>query len=312
MCDAAEFPGDKSHPDQIPSQRFDGTSGLKNNLGYQTDTRKQGNNLEALETHFRFGDNWQSYARTIAEDNIHYAVAGLRELLVDGCAGETFLDIGCGSGIHSLAASILGAKVSAVDIDPASVETTRSVLTSRGFSAVVPRQISVFDLDPVTFGQFDTVYSWGVLHHTGDMWRAVAKAAELVRPGGRLVLALYDKTLFCNFWRWEKAWYSKASESSQRRARGVYVTLFRLKCMLTGRSFAKSVAGYDSGRGMDYYHDLHDWMGGYPYQSARPSQVQEFLHALGFRQTIFIPSGVRIGIFGSGCSQYTFVRDPQG
>jgi SAM-dependent methyltransferase len=268
-------------------------------------------NLEELETHFRFGDNWQSYARTIAKEHIHHAVAGLRELLLDECAGETFLDIGCGSGIHSLAASILGAKVTAVDIDPASVKATHSVLTSHGFSTVVPKQISVFNLDPVTFGQFDIVYSWGVLHHTGDMWRAVAKAADLVRPGGRLVLALYDKTPFCGFWRREKAWYSKASESSQRRARTVYMTLFRLKCMFTGRSFSKSVAGYDSSRGMDYYHDLHDWMGGYPYQSAHPSEVQRFLQACGFRQTVFMPSGVRIGLFGSGCSQYTFVLDAQ-
>ncbi len=280
-------------------------------MGYKTNTGKPRINLEELETHFRFGDNWQSYARTIAEEHILHAVAGLRELLLDGCAGETFLDIGCGSGIHSLAASILGAKVTAIDIDPASVETTHSVLASRGFSTVVPKQISVFNLDPATFGHFDIVYSWGVLHHTGDMWRAVAKAADLVRPGGRLVLALYDKTPFCGFWRREKAWYSKASESSQRRARAVYVTLFRLKCVLAGRSFSKSVAEYDSTRGMDYYHDLHDWMGGYPYQSAQPSEVQRFLHALGFTQTIFIPSGVRIGIFGSGCSQYTFVRDEQ-
>ena len=268
-------------------------------------------NLEELEAHFRFGDNWQSYARTITEGHIRHAVAGLRELLPDGCAGETFLDIGSGSGIHSLAASILGAKVTAVDIDPASVKATHSVLASHGFPEVVPKQVSVFNLDPATLGKFDIVYSWGVLHHTGDMWRAVAKAADLVRPGGRIVLALYDKTPICGFWRLEKAWYSKASKISQRHARAVYMALFRLKCVLTGRSFSKCVADYDSYRGMDYYHDLHDWMGGYPYQSARPSEVQRFFRARGFRQTVFTPSGVRIGMFGSGCSQYTFVLDGQ-
>jgi 2-polyprenyl-3-methyl-5-hydroxy-6-metoxy-1,4-benzoquinol methylase len=266
-------------------------------------------NLEQLETHFRFGDNWQSYARGIGEEQIRQAVAGLHELLPEGCSGETFLDIGCGSGIHSLAASMSGAKVTAVDIDPASVNATRSVLASRGFSAVVPQQISVFDLDPATIGQFDIVYSWGVLHHTGDMWRAISRAADLVRPGGRFALALYDKTPFCGLWQIEKAWYSKASEGGQRRARATYVALFRLKCLLTGRSFSKCVADYSSYRGMDYYHDLHDWMGGYPYQSARPSEVQKLLQARGFRQTVFIASGVRIGLFGSGCSQYSFERE---
>jgi len=266
-------------------------------------------NLEELESHFRFGDNWRSYARTITQGHIDRAVAGLRELVADDCEDRTFLDIGCGSGIHSLAASILGAKVTAIDIDPASVEATRSVLTAHGFPEVVPRQASVFDLNPATFGQLDIVYSWGVLHHTGDMWRAVSKAADLVRPGGRLVLALYDKTPCCGFWRAEKAWYTNASEARQRQARAFYVMLFRLKCLLTGQSFSKSVASYESNRGMDYYHDLHDWMGGYPYQSARPLEVREFLQARGFRQTVFLPSGVRIGMFGSGCSQYTFVRD---
>jgi 2-polyprenyl-6-hydroxyphenyl methylase/3-demethylubiquinone-9 3-methyltransferase len=265
-------------------------------------------NLEELEAHFRFGDNWQSYARTITGRHVENAVAGLRKLLPDDLTGKTFLDIGCGSGIHSLAASSLGAKVTAIDIDPASVEATRSVMASHGFPTVIPQQLSVFSLDPAIFGQFDIVYSWGVLHHTGDMWRAVSNAADLVRPGGRLVVALYDKTPFCAFWRVEKAWYTKASETSQRHARAVYVTLFRLKCVLTGRSFSKSVASYDSYRGMDYYHDLHDWMGGYPYQSAKPSEVTRFLHARGFRQTAFISSGVRIGLFGSGCSQYTFLR----
>src|ERR1022692_3162093 len=94
--------------------------------------------LEELETHFRFGDNWQSYARIITEGHVRHAVGGLRELLLDGCASETFLEIGCGSGIHSLAASILGAEVVAVDIDPASVKATHSVLASHGFSAVAP------------------------------------------------------------------------------------------------------------------------------------------------------------------------------
>src|SRR5438045_8113529 len=114
-------------------------------------------NLEELETHFRFGDNWQSYARTITEAHIRHAVAGLRELLPDGCAGETFLDIGSGSGIHSLAASTLGATVAAIDIDPASVEATHSVLTSHGFSAMVPTQTRVYALNPEPSSRFTMV-----------------------------------------------------------------------------------------------------------------------------------------------------------
>src|SRR5262249_15904890 len=104
-------------------------------------------NLEELDAHFRFGANSQSSARPITGKHIENAVAGLRELLPDDLTDKTFLDIGCGSGIHSLAASRLGAKVTSVDIDPASVEATRSVLSSHGFPTVVPKQLSVFTLD---------------------------------------------------------------------------------------------------------------------------------------------------------------------
>lgn len=140
--------------------------------------------LKDRKSHFEFGENWRDYAETIDARRVEGAIEGLRRLFPSGLFGKTFLDVGCGSGLHSLAALRLGsAFVLATDIDENSVSTTRGVLLGHFPEARwTPRQISVFDMTPEEIGTFDVVYSWGVLHHTGDMWLAIEKAARLVRP----------------------------------------------------------------------------------------------------------------------------------
>jgi len=127
-------------------------------------------NLLELESHFSFGENWAEYAQRIDEKRIEEAEKSVVRLVgKEAIEGQTFLDIGCGSGLFSLAAVRLGARqLLAVDLDPQSVETTRRILSRHVPGANWDcRQISVFDLDPSTVGTFDVVYSFGVLHHTG-------------------------------------------------------------------------------------------------------------------------------------------------
>jgi 2-polyprenyl-6-hydroxyphenyl methylase/3-demethylubiquinone-9 3-methyltransferase len=131
--------------------------------------------LTRAESHFAFGRNWAEYAAKITEAEIREAEAGLVRLLGgERLDGKRFLDIGSGSGLHSLAALRLGAReVVAVDIDADSVATTHAVL-SRFFPQGPWRcqETSVFELKPEEWGDFDVVYAWGVLHHTGDLDRA--------------------------------------------------------------------------------------------------------------------------------------------
>ena len=269
--------------------------------------------LTRVETHFAFGDNWASYAESITETEIAEAVAGLRRLLGESdLAGLRVLDIGSGSGIHSLAALRLGAaEVVAVDLDPNSVATTREVLRQFAEGRGQVQQLSVFELDPARLGQFDIVYSWGVLHHTGDMNRAITRAAAMVAPKGLFAFALYRRTWLCPLWVREKKWYSQASERLQKRARRAYAVVLRLGLLATGRSFDDYVQNYHGKRGMDFDHDVHDWLGGYPYESISAQGVDATMRESGFAlRRRFVQSGLlhRIGILGSGCDEYVYAR----
>jgi SAM-dependent methyltransferase len=265
------------------------------------------------EAHFAFGKNWASYANLVTEAEIADAVAGLRRLAGGDLQGKRFLDIGCGSGLHALAALRLGANdVLAVDIDPDSVATTRRVLELHASGQPWRvTQKSIFDTDAAAIGHFDVVYSWGVLHHTGDMYGALRRAAALVAPNGQFVFALYRHTRLCWFWKREKRWYAKAGERAQRRARLMFTAAFRVIYPIAHRaSFRSYVKSYAArNRGMEFHHDVHDWMGGWPYESISPQQVEALMTELGLsRVRAFARPGTPLGLFGSGCDEFAYAR----
>jgi 2-polyprenyl-6-hydroxyphenyl methylase/3-demethylubiquinone-9 3-methyltransferase len=268
----------------------------------------------ADEVRFAFGTNWASYAHGVDDGNVEQAESGLRALLgPDGLAGKRFLDIGSGSGLHALAAIRLGAtEVCAFDIDAHSVATTEAMLRQRAPARVFKvLHRDILTVEPDEFAGFDVVYSWGVLHHTGAMCEAVRRAAALVGPGGLFAFALYRKTWLCGLWRVEKRWYAQASARQQRAAQAVYRVLVRLGCLATGRRYREHVRNYRSNRGMDFDHDVHDWLGGYPYESIAPAEVDRMLAALGFEpvaRNIRTDPKSLSGLLGSGCDEYVFRR----
>ena len=269
------------------------------------------NKLRDADGRFAFGKNWTSYAQLIAQPQIEQAEKGLLKLIPsDGLRGRSFLDIGCGSGLHALAAARLEvSRILATDVDADSVATTRELLTRHKLA--VPWQaevISVFDLDPGRHGQFDIVYSWGVLHHTGDMWEAVKKAAAMVAPAGLLAVALYRTTKSDGFWKREKRWYAHASPVAQTLARGCYIIAYRLAHVHARQGgFRTFLANYKSSRGMDFYHDVHDWLGGHPYETTLAPEVDSRLTALGFNaERVFADRVIHSGILGSGCDEYVY------
>ncbi len=166
--------------------------------------------------------------------------------------------------------------------------TTRARLTQLAPTARwQARELSVFDLAQAGFGQFGVVYSWGVLHHTGD-----------------LSGALYRKTPLCSLWKLEKRFYAHASPRTQRLLRAGYIALYKLALRLTGRNLKRHSEEYQTNRGMDFAHDVHDWMGGWPYESITPAQTAQAMSELGFTPVrFFLDTRGKLGLLGSGCDE---------
>jgi SAM-dependent methyltransferase len=270
------------------------------------------NDLTSKESHFAFGKNWLDYADKIDEPRIVQAMADLQRLNSSArFNGKSFLDIGCGSGIHALAALRLGAaSVTCVDIDPDSVAATSQTLQRFAPGAQVTVRVqSIFDMTPDNCGQFDVVYSWGVLHHTGAMHRAIAAAAGLVAADGVLILALYRKTPFCWMWRHIKKWYTNTSPIRQQKFMNGYIAITHRLMRFRGVDVEAKIANYGQSRGMNYYNDVHDWLGGFPYESISPKNCIELLSKLclelKYSKTLAVNA---FGIFGSGCDEYTFKK----
>lgn len=262
---------------------------------------------EIAPTRFRFGENWQSFLSTVDEASIAEAERGLIRLFSpEVFQGARFFDIGCGSGLVMLAAARLGARVSGVDLDPQSVAAASSLLSRHlppGTWTVTTR--SVFDLHPEKDGRFDIVHSWGVLHHTGDMWTALERATAMAAAGGRLAIALYRKTPFCGFWRMEKRVYAVSPPFAQAAMRATYKAAFLAGLLALRRNPGRWLRDYKSDRGMDWSHDVHDWLGGYPYESAAAKEVTDFLTRRGFvLERELTHSTPATGLFGTGCDEY--------
>ncbi|NQV19955.1 MAG: class I SAM-dependent methyltransferase [Rhodospirillales bacterium] len=263
-------------------------------------------------THFRFGENWEAYSRLITDPKIDQAIDDMKRLLgATDLSGSSFVDVGCGSGLHSLVALRLGAApVAGFDFDTQSVETARALLETRAKgNAWRIEQKNVFDVNPDTDGTFDWVYSWGVLHHTGALWDAIEKAMTLVADKGRFAIAIYRKTPCCRAWARFKRIYAGLPKPVQRLVRGLYIASFCVALAASRRNPFSYIGTYESNRGMDYFTDVHDWLGGYPYESASPAEIESFFEARGFvTERSFVKPTRLKGLFGTGCDEFVFRR----
>lgn len=234
---------------------------------------------------YEFGKNWSEFIqKNFSEERIKIAQDCLLNFLKLGdLRDRTFLDIGCGSGIHSLAAYRAGAKrIVSFDYDPDSVNTTRKVreLTGSPNNWEV-LQGSVLDRSFVDkLDRADIVYSWGVLHHTGNMWEAVRNAASVMNEDGVYYIALYTKDIFIHstpdFWLAVKKKYNRGSALTRKCIEWGYALKILWPELRAGRNPFAFIQNYDQSRGMSFWTDVKDWVGGWPMEFAGIAETKSF------------------------------------
>ena len=249
------------------------------------------------ETRFEFGKNWQSFSNYIDHHVIQTAQSSLEDLFnTNNLRGKTFLDVDCGSGLFSLAAYNMGANVVSFDFDTDSVECAKEIrrLYASEDSNWVIQQGSILDESYLSgLNKFDIVYSWGVIHHTGDLWKAFSNLIELVSSDGIVCVAIYnDQGTKSKVWNLVKNFYNKTPKFVRPCfALSTFIGMnffsflyhiFKFKMIF----YLKNIKNYRSNRGMNLYNDWVDWIGGYPFQVASVAVVKEFLIDNGFEVNI--------------------------
>jgi len=267
------------------------------------------NNAPIPKNHFAFGKNWQAFLDVLTEAHITEAQKSLSTFLgTTDLSGKRFLDIGSGSGLHSLVARRMGASVHSFDYDPESVACTRE-LKRRYYendSEWSIEQGSILEKNYIErLGTFDVSYAWGVLHHTGVLWQALYNAQLPLRQGGLLFVAIYnDQGLVSSFWKIIKRSYSSGSSGKLLMTlifypvffiSGLLIDLFHL------RNPATRYHEHKKYRGMSLIHDWKDWLGGYPFEPSEPKRIISFFDNLGFKLEHYEATG-----HGFGNNQFLF------
>jgi 2-polyprenyl-6-hydroxyphenyl methylase/3-demethylubiquinone-9 3-methyltransferase len=300
-----------SFPVKLPSRRLLNCRALS----FETEVDMSSQHAAEIRAgdRFAFGENWLRFLAVLDDNQVSQSEESLCNMLkVKSLQGKRFLDIGSGSGLVSLVARRRGAVVHSFDYDLQSVACTNE-LKQRFFPDDPDWSVehgSVLDIDYLrSLGQWDVVYCWGVLHHTGDMSRALDNVSHLVCTGGKLFIAIYnDQGRASRFWLKVKQTYNRLPRSFRWIV--VWPAAIRLwgpttirdlaagKPFCTWRNYPK-----ESLRGMSPWQNVVDWVGGLPFEVARPEEIFCFYRDRGFRLEELKTCGG-----GHGCNEFVFEK----
>jgi 2-polyprenyl-6-hydroxyphenyl methylase/3-demethylubiquinone-9 3-methyltransferase len=161
-----------------------------------------------------------------------------------------------------------------------------------------------------SLGKFDIIYSWGVLHHTGSMWDAINNTFSLIDDNGKIFIALYnDAGPLSNRWKKIKAIYCKYRVLRPALLMYAFLTMrsgWLIRGLMQGDIFKKFREYGLKSRGMSAWHDLVDWVGGYPYEYAKPEDIFNYAYSKGFTLQFLTTKGGALG-----CNEYVFSAPKQ-
>lgn len=253
---------------------------------------------------FSFGKNWIDLNRNITEEEINKAKQDLEFWIgKENIEGKRILDLGSGSGIHSLSFLMLGAgELVSFDYDPNSVAATTYHWEKKGKPANWKVQHgSILDKEFIgQLGKFDLVYSWGVLHHTGNMWEAINNALTMVKENGLFYLTIYKDDDYANSVKLKEK-YNASSSFGKKLMEYSHIS----KIMMKRAVHFKNPFAWNEQleRGMNIYHDLIDWLGGLPYEAASEDEMLKW----GIENNLKLKRILCRGNYGS-CNYYLFQK----
>jgi len=149
-----------------------------------------------------------------------------------------------------------------------------------------------------SLGTFDIVYSWGVLHHTGQMDHCLSLMPARVKPGGNLMIAIYnDQGIASKYWAFVKRTYNEYAFM-----RPIWLAIHTI-WPLAPSWFLRKVQKRPLPRGMRFWTDFKDWIGGYPFETATPAQIVDTYQA-----EEFLLSYIKTVRNRMGCNEFVFEK----
>ncbi len=119
--------------------------------------------------------------------------------------GKKVLEIGVGAGVDFLNWVREEAHATGVDLTESAINITKERLEQNGCN-LAHFKLETADAENLPFrdNEFDIVYSWGVLHHTPDTYRAFREAFRVLKPGGELRTMIYHAPSWTGFMLWAR------------------------------------------------------------------------------------------------------------
>lgn len=262
---------------------------------------------------FEFGKNWKNFLKKLNNERISIAEKSLLTMLTkEQLKEKTFLDIGSGSGLSSLAAKNLKAKVTSFDYDDSSVACTKELKNkyypNDKYWSIL--QGSILDKKFLkSLGKFNIVYSWGVLHHTGNMFEAINNSLNLIENNGVFFIAIYnDQGIKSKIWWYVKYTYNRLPFLLKKPFAFtlgfflqfilIMIYLIKLKPMV----IIDPIINYKKKRGMSMTSDILDWYGGFPFEYIKFEELINYIEKKGLK----FQKGKKS--LSSGCHELVFIK----